>query len=72
MGWLGWSWEETRRCDVNVIIMALEGREDLLNVVFGDGKPIQRGKHKPMTADKFKTFAAAHNQLWKRRQTKNG
>lgn len=60
MGWLGWVPEVALGTDVNLVIMALESRGDLIAMIFGDGKK-RRPKKKKITAHDFKAFAARHN-----------
>lgn len=39
MGWLGWTEEVTLRTTVPSIELALEGRAEMLNKIFGKGEP---------------------------------
>ena len=65
MGWLGWDFETVQRSDVNVIAMALDGREELLASIFGGG---ESGKRRgPITANEFMAFARRHNAQYRRR-----
>lgn len=52
------------RADVNLILIALEGRESMLQSIFGGGDDDKGKGKKPkkMTADRFKRFAARHNE----------
>lgn len=64
MGWLGWTPDEVMRADVNMIQMALKGREELLGKIFGS----EAGNKGPITAGDFKSFVRSHNQMWRRRE----
>lgn len=62
MGWLGWQAEAALATDVNLVIMALDSRGDLINMIFGDGKKrTARKKRKPSAAD-FKQFVQMNNR----------
>lgn len=62
MGWLAWEPEVALGTDVNLVILALDSRTDLIGMIFGDGKKRQgRRKAKP-TAGDFKAFKEAHNR----------
>jgi hypothetical protein len=63
MGWLGWDWDQIRGRDVNVLLLALEGREELLKAIFGGSDDSNR-KPRPMSPESFKAFAAKHNQRY--------
>lgn len=70
MGWLGWTPEVALAADVNAIIMALEGRKELLSMIFGSGKPdAQQSTQKPRgaTVDQYKSMTAGHNARWRRK-----
>ncbi len=41
MGWLGWTEEVTLRTTVPSIELALEGRAEMINKIYGGGKPEQ-------------------------------
>lgn len=60
MGWLGWTPDAVMGADVNMVIIALESRHELINMIFGDGKKRTPGK-KRITPRSFKDFAALHN-----------
>lgn len=57
MGWLGWTPEVALQTDVNVLILALDGKTDMLEMIYGSGKS-DRGRKgkKGVTADRFKAF----------------
>jgi hypothetical protein len=61
MGWMGWSAGVALRTDVNLVILALDSRSDLINMIFGDGKKRQRGKKKKLGPSDFKAWAAEQN-----------
>ena len=63
MGWLGWTYEETMRTDINGIEIALEGRAELLKMIFGSSK-----KEKPAGSivERFKAFVARHNRAMRK------
>lgn len=63
MGWLGWPPESTMGADVNAIEMALAGRRELLQVIFGESKKSPPTK-RPMTARSFRDMAKRHNANW--------
>lgn len=60
MGWLGWEPQVALGADVNLVIMALDERSDLISMIFGDGKKSGARKRKPTAAD-LKEFARQHN-----------
>jgi len=52
MGWIGWTERESLRTDVNSILMAMEGKLEMM----------YPGQTTPATpADKFRAFVAEHN-----------
>ena len=69
MGWIGWLPEQALAADVNAVIIAIEGRVEMLNGIFGDPKKA-KGKKRPITARTWKAVVKAHNTVMKRR--KNG
>lgn len=71
MGWLGWTWDEVRGQDVNVIEMALEGRAQMLDTCFGDGKRNER-KKPGVTPARFRSFAERHNRRYARGEQARG
>lgn len=62
MGWLSWEPEVALATDVNLVVMALDSRNDLITMIFGDGKKRSREAKKKPSAGDFKAFAARHNQ----------
>lgn len=66
MGWLGWTWDKVRWEDVNVLQLALDGREELLASIFGGGKPGGGSERRPMSTESFRSFARRHNQRYAR------
>jgi hypothetical protein len=66
MGWLGWPWEQVRWQDVNVLQLALDGREELLATIFGGGKAGGDSAGRPMSPASFRAFANRHNQRYAR------
>lgn len=80
LGWLGWDPEVALRTDVNVILLAIEGRRELLRMIFGGsddtGVRASRATAAPkvVTADRFKELAKRHNSQWHRanRGRRNG
>lgn len=60
MGWLGWTERATLSADVNSIVLAREGRMELLKMIFGSEKKESEGD--------FRDFAERHNA----RLTKKG
>jgi hypothetical protein len=62
MGWLGWVPEVALATDVNLVVMALDSRSDLITTIFGDGKKRPRGRKKKVSAGDFKAFAERHNR----------
>lgn len=57
MGWLGWTPDVALQTDVNVLILALDGKTDMLEMIYGSGKK-ERGRKgkKGVTPDRFKAF----------------
>jgi hypothetical protein len=62
MGWLGWTAEQALATDVNLVIMALDSRTDLISLIYGDGKPRSTKKKKKPTAADFKAWKEQHNR----------
>lgn len=67
MGWLGWTPVEAMGADVNLVLIAIKGREGLLQMIFGSGNSAP-GKPGKMSAEGFKAFAAKHNRSYARRR----
>lgn len=67
MGWLGWTPEAALAADVNLILLALEGREDMLKAIFGDASE-GKGKKGPVTANRWRHFAAGINERFRGRR----
>lgn len=63
MGWIGWDWEQIRGRDVNVLLLALEGREELLRAIFGSGDASGAAK-RPMTPESWRAFVRTHNRRY--------
>lgn len=39
MGWIGWTEEQTLATDIRSIVLAYEGRLEMLRHIFGSGEP---------------------------------
>lgn len=65
MGWLGWEPGVVLATDINLVIMALGSKADLLSAIHGSGeKPGGKRKAKgKIAAGDFKAWAARHNKL---------
>lgn len=72
MGWLGWDWELAAATDVNAVKLAVEGRNNLLGMIFGDGKSRWSGERPRVTPERFRTFAAAHNRRYAQKAARGG
>jgi hypothetical protein len=59
MGWLGWGPDVALSADVNCILIAMEGKIEMMN-------PAAIGKEKrgSLAASKFRSFARDHNLRW--------
>ena len=64
MGWLGWQWRDIGGLDVNVLMLALEGRTELLTSIFGSSDKSTPAKRGPMTAEAFRSFRDRHNRRY--------
>lgn len=53
LGWLGWSEKEALASDVNSVMIAMEGKIEML---------YPEAKKKEITPDKFKQFVKLHNR----------
>lgn len=58
--------KEALHTDMNAILIAMEGRSDMLRAIFGGKGPSQKDK-RPI-ADRLKSFAKVQNELWKRQR----
>lgn len=47
MGWLGWTEEQTLDTSMPAIVMAYEGRREMLNALFGGGEQGEEAKAEP-------------------------
>jgi hypothetical protein len=65
MGWLGWSFEQAWFTDINAILIAMEGRMDMLRAIFG-GKKNDKPDRRDF-ASKFRNYAKVHNMMWAKR-----
>lgn len=63
MGWLGWTEKEALETDVNAIMVAMEGKLEMLN-------PKLAKRPKATFAQKWREFAKGHNAVMKAK--KNG
>lgn len=70
MGWLGWVPDAALGADVNLVVMALASKRDLISIIYGDGK--RSGKKKKVTAAEFKALVAAHNRALDRGASSDG
>lgn len=63
MGWLGWTEEQALKTDVNCILIAMEGKLEMLypQIV------AEKEKRGTMSA-RFKTFVSEHNTQIKKEQ----
>lgn len=61
MGWLGWTEEQALKTDVNSIMIAMEGKLEMLY-------PEVRKKKALTATDKFKSFAKSNNAKFTERQ----
>lgn len=61
LGWIGWPPDIVMQTDVNIIEMALRGREGMLSAIFGSPKG-KKGKKGPVTAKTFHDFVKRHNR----------
>ena len=62
MGWLGWTERDALNTDVNSIMIAMEGKLDMM---YPEAR--EKAKRKLSVGDKFKAFAAEHNANWEKR-----
>ena len=63
MGWLGWEPDTALRTDVNLVELAIDGRNELLRLIFGSGEPGEPApKGGKLIAPRFKRLAETHNQ----------
>lgn len=65
MGWLGWTERESLDTDVNSIMIAMEGK---LEMMYPQAK--EKAQKKKSAPERFKAFAAANNA--KQEQKTNG
>lgn len=74
MGWLGWSEDQLMRADVNSIELALEGRTELLQAIFGkaDDPPPKGKEPKASLAQRFKAGVRRHNLRYEGKQKPGG
>lgn len=63
MGWLGWNERDSLDTDVNSILIAMEGRLDMM---YPEAK--EQADRKKAIPNRFKAFAAAHNANLKERK----
>lgn len=56
MGWLGWTEREALDTDVNSIMIAMEGKLDMM---YPEAR--EKANRKKTIANRFKAFAAANN-----------
>lgn len=56
MGWLGWTEREALDTDVNSIMIAMEGKLDMM---YPEAR--EKANRKKTVANRFKAFAAANN-----------
>lgn len=70
MGWLGWMPDTALGADVNLVLMALASKRDLISVIYGDGG--RASKKRKVTADEFKARVAAHNRALDRGASSDG
>ena len=66
MGWLGWTANETLATDVNCIMIAMEGKLEMLY----PEEVKKKRTDKRQFADKFKQAIGAHNAAVRRRDGK--
>jgi hypothetical protein len=60
---LGYTPAEALTCNVNDLELALRARIDLLKQIFGSSeKPDSLPPRRPMTAERFRAIASAHNR----------
>jgi hypothetical protein len=62
LGSLGWTEREALRSDVNTIHLALEGKDRLLESIFGKAESEEEKKAGP-SLETFKDFARRHNAV---------
>lgn len=63
MGWLGWTERESLDTDVNSIMLAMEGK---LEMMYPEAK--EKANRKKNIANRFKAFAAEHNAIMEKNQ----
>lgn len=68
-GWLGWSEDQALDADMTSIVLAYEGKVEMLKAVFGSSDDKKPPKAKP-SAKKLKTFAKTHNAVTKAKNKK--
>lgn len=64
MGWLGWTWSQIEQVDVNTLQLALDGRTELLGMIFGKGEHGGKRPGGPITRDRWEAFAANNNRRY--------
>ena len=65
MGWLGWTPDVCLRTDVNLLIMALQGRQGIL-VAMGLANPVAKPGDARMSGGDWATFKSRHNMRYSR------
>lgn len=62
MGWLGWTERESMETDVNAIMVAMEGKLEMMN------PKLVKSRSKAGFANKWKAFAQLHNASMRAKQ----
>lgn len=65
MGWLGWTEEQTLHADMNAIVLAYEGKVDMLKAIHGDTDKEKGTQKRKPSPDDFRDFAADHNAMFR-------
>lgn len=47
MGWFGWTAEQTLATDMEMIVLAYEGRKDMFTYIFGAPEPVEETTPEP-------------------------
>lgn len=74
MGWLGWTPDQAMGADVNAIIIALEGRHEMLGAIFGTKEKPGESKRsgRGATVDQFQAWKKRTNRAYYAKQRRSG
>lgn len=63
MGWLGWEPQVALAADVNLVVMALASKSELLSTIYGSGKKAKKKRKGKVSAGDFKAWVAQVNTV---------